>query len=67
MEIFINGEPADLSRKMTVTELLTERDVEMPDMVSVELNGKILAREKFDETTVEAGDKLEFLYFMGGG
>jgi sulfur carrier protein len=39
----------------------------MPDMVSVELNGTILDRGSFESTTVKDGDKLEFLYFMGGG
>jgi sulfur carrier protein len=36
-------------------------------MVSVELNGQILRRTEFDETTLEDNDKVEFLYFMGGG
>ena len=67
MEIQINGEYAEVSEKMTVTELLAERKVKMPDMVSVELNGEILNRGTFDETAVNAGDKVEFLYFMGGG
>lgn len=67
MEIQINGESAEVSEKMTVTELLAERKVKMPDMVSVELNGKILNRGTFHETTVNPGDKVEFLYFMGGG
>ena len=39
----------------------------MPDMVSVELNGQILKRTKFEETVLKNDDKVEFLYFMGGG
>jgi sulfur carrier protein len=39
----------------------------MPDMVSVELNGKILKRSDFETTALNEGDKVEFLYFMGGG
>lgn len=67
MQIQINGEPAEIGRSMSVTELLAERDVEMPDMVSVELNGEILSRDSFDSTKINEGDKVEFLYFMGGG
>jgi sulfur carrier protein len=67
MIIQINGEAAEISGGVTVTALLAERDVEMPDMVSVELNGEILSRVDFDATTVKEGDKVEFLYFMGGG
>jgi len=50
-----------------VSELLVEQRVKMPDMVSVELNGQILRRNKFEATTIKEGDKVEFLYFMGGG
>jgi sulfur carrier protein len=67
MTIQINGEPADLGSEMTVTELLADRKVMMPDMVTVELNGNILSRERFPETTIKSGDRVEFLYFMGGG
>jgi sulfur carrier protein len=50
-----------------VSQILTEQDVKMPEMVSVELNGKILKRSEFESTTLNEGDKVEFLYFMGGG
>ena len=39
----------------------------MPEMVSVELNGQILKRAEFEQRILEEGDKVEFLYFMGGG
>ena len=67
MKIQINGEAAEISGEITVTALLAEHDVDQPDMVSVELNGEILNRGDFDNTTVKAADKVEFLYFMGGG
>ena len=67
MTVQINGEPADLGSEMSVTELLTDQKVKMPDMVSVELNGEILDRAVFDSTVIKDGDKIEFLYFMGGG
>ncbi len=67
MNVTVNGEQAELSDAMTVSELLTDRDVKMPEMVSVELNGKILKRSEFDAATLSDGDSIEFLYFMGGG
>lgn len=67
MELSINGKATQCSDGLSVTALLLEQDVRMPDMVSVELNGEILRREAFEQTTLKAGDKLEFLYFMGGG
>jgi len=67
MNIHINGEPAEIGGETTITQLLADRNVKMPDMVTVELNGEILNRGSFAETTVKDGDKVEFLYFMGGG
>ncbi len=67
MTIQINGEAVDIDGELTVTQLLADREVKMPDMVSVELNGNILQRDSFESTTIRDGDKVEFLYFMGGG
>jgi len=52
---------------LTVSELLIKENVQMPDMVSVELNGQILKRNNFEQTSLKNNDKVEFLYFMGGG
>ena len=38
-----------------------------PEMVSVELNGQILKRSKIEGTVLKDGDKVEFLFFAGGG
>lgn len=67
MTITVNGESLSVADGLTVTQLLAERKVKMPDMVSVELNGEILGRDRFPATAVKDGDRVEFLYFMGGG
>ena len=67
MKLEINGQAADVPDNSTVTQLLTIQKVKMPDMVSVELNGNILDRKTFETTILKEGDKIEFLYFMGGG
>ncbi len=67
MNITINGEKTDITDNISISDLLTLREVKMPDMVSVELNEEILERQLFDETTVKENDAIEFLYFMGGG
>ena len=67
MNLVINGKDTNIDNDLTVNELLAKEDVQMPDMVSVELNGQILKRTKFEETVLKAEDKVEFLYFMGGG
>ena len=67
MKLIINGTESNLAEGLTVKQLLVEQEVKMPEMVSVELNGQILKRPEFESTTLNEGDKIEFLYFMGGG
>ena len=67
MKLTINGKEVQTNGSGTITELLTEQKVKWPDMVSVELNGTILKREAFASTGLNEGDKVEFMYFMGGG
>lgn len=67
MQITANGKPTEVTGGITIEELLREQKVATPEYVSVELNGEILDRENFATTIVLEGDKVEFLYFMGGG
>ncbi len=67
MKLIVHGTETNLSDSLTINELLVEKSVKMPDMVSVEINGKILRRTEFETTTLKENDKVEFLYFMGGG
>ena len=67
MKIQINGNEKLIEKPLTVLDLLKRENVKMPDMVSVELNDKILKRQEFDSTEIHDGDNIEFLYFMGGG
>jgi sulfur carrier protein len=67
MKVIVNGKESDFVDGLTVRGLLSEQNVKMPDMVSVELNGQILKRSDFENMVLKDGDKAEFLYFMGGG
>ncbi len=67
MNLVVNGKKTNIADGLTVSKLLVHEKVKMPDMVSVELNGQILKRTKFEETILKDDDKVEFLYFMGGG
>ena len=66
MKLTLNGKESDFTDGLTVNELLVEQQVKMPEMVSIELNGQILKRSKFD-TVLKDGDKIEFLFFAAGG
>lgn len=67
MNIKVNGEEKKYEQILTVAELLKVEDVEMPDMVSVQLNGEFLERATFGEVKLKDNDEIDFLYFMGGG
>jgi sulfur carrier protein len=67
MNLVVNGKDTDITDVLTVSELLVQEDVKMPQMVSVELNGQILKRSEFETTKLKGDDKVEFLYYMGGG
>jgi sulfur carrier protein len=67
MKLVVNGNDVDVSDGINVSQLLIERKVKMPDMVSVELNETVLQRAEFETTRLREGDRVELLYFMGGG
>ncbi len=67
MNLVVNGKQTNINDGLTVNQLLIEANVKMPQMVSVELNGRILRRSEYDQTALKENDKVEFLYFMGGG
>ncbi|NQT01884.1 MAG: sulfur carrier protein ThiS [Planctomycetes bacterium] len=67
MNLVINGKETNITDGLTVNQLLAQENVQMPDMVSVELNGQILKRTRFEEMVLKDDDKVEFVYFMGGG
>jgi sulfur carrier protein len=69
MNITVNGKPASIANEspLSVSSLLEALQVAQREYVTVELNGDILDRAGFDAATVQDGDTVEFLYFMGGG
>lgn len=67
MNIKVNGEEKTIKDGVTITEILKIENVEMPEMVSVQLNDEFLDRDKFDAVVLKENDRIDFLYFMGGG
>jgi sulfur carrier protein len=67
MKLVVNGNDVEVSAGINISQLLIERKVKMPDMVSVELNETVLQRAEFETTRLHEGDRVELLYFMGGG
>jgi sulfur carrier protein len=66
-KIKVNDEVQEVTLPLTLAELIRLNKVLQPDMVSVQINGEYIPREKFDSTPINEGDEVDFLYFMGGG
>ena len=60
MKLTVNG------KELTIEKSINAK-AEQPDYVTVELNGEFVDHSGFESTFVKDGDKMEFLYFMGGG
>jgi sulfur carrier protein len=65
MRVKINGKLEEV-QAATLSDLLKSRNIE-PQMVTVELNAKMIDRASLPQTELREGDEVEFLYFMGGG
>ncbi len=63
--IKINGREYAI-QNITVTELLHNMDYDRKK-VAIELNGRILPRTEYDNTTLKEGDAVEIVSFVGGG
>jgi thiazole synthase len=66
VKITLNGEPFEIERPLTVTELLTELEID-PRRIAVEHNLVVLKRAAFDHAVINAGDQIEIVNFVGGG
>jgi len=67
VKIKVNGAPQEIETGLSIADLLVRNKVEQPDMVSVQLNGEFVQRDRFVATVFREGDEVDFLYFMGGG
>ncbi len=65
MELTINGKVENLDVS-TVSDVLKAKDID-PQLVAVEVNTEMIDQENLSSTSLKEHDKLEFLFFMGGG
>ena len=66
MQIIVNGKKEQVREETTVASLLEEKRIRL-EMVAVELNEAVLLRSSYSGTLLKEGDRVEFLYYMGGG
>ena len=69
MKVHINGEErtfSDSPAPFTLAALVEKLGMK-PDRVAVELNRDIVPRDRWAQTPLADGDRLEVVHFVGGG
>ena len=65
-KIQLNGRKLELSNKHSITSLLKKYKID-DKKIAVELNGKIVNRNKYKLIYIKKNDKIEVVHFIGGG
>ncbi|MBI3252469.1 MAG: sulfur carrier protein ThiS [Candidatus Omnitrophica bacterium] len=66
VRILLNGKPQAVRAGLSVADLLLKWKIR-PELVTVELNGTILQKLDYETAELRQGDKVEFVFYMGGG
>jgi thiazole synthase len=66
VDVVINGERKQVTPGATLLEVLQELELD-PRAVVVEHNRKIVRRVGLGDVTVQDGDAIELVHFVGGG
>jgi thiamine biosynthesis protein ThiS len=67
MKLHINGEERTFDPPVPTLTALVEALAMKPDRVAIELNRDIVPRDRWSDTALNDGDKLEVVHFVGGG
>ena len=66
VRIVLNGEERHIPKGTTVMGLLDLLDLP-PRLLAVEVSGRVLSREEFQQVELKEGDVVEIVNFVGGG
>jgi sulfur carrier protein len=66
MRLVINGKEQTFENPLTLSQLVEQLGMK-GDRVAVELNREIVSRAQWPETSLNDGDQLEIVHFVGGG
>lgn len=66
MHLTINGDSKDFADGLTLASLVEQLGMRS-DRLAIELNGSIVSRARWADTTLKDADRLEIVHFVGGG
>jgi len=66
IKITVNGKQMQIIPKLTLNSLITK--LKMPlNKIAIELNKKIIDKNRISKIRLKKGDKIEIVHFIGGG
>lgn len=66
IEIILNGQPHQLSENISISNLLSQLELQNKRL-AVELNNELIPKGQHATHYLKAGDKLEIVHAIGGG
>lgn len=66
IQVTVNGEMQEVPETVTLDRFLELFSFPM-QRIAVELNNEVIRRTDWPETTINNGDKVEIIHFVGGG
>ena len=66
-QIIVNDEKQEVTLPLTLAELININTVFQPEMVTIQVNEDFAEKEDYEKIQLKDGDRVDFLYFMGGG
>ena len=66
-KIYVNGDTQEVKLPLSMSDLIKQLQIVNPEMVSVQVNEEFADRDDWERIPLNEGDKVDFLYFMGGG
>ena len=66
MRIQVNGEFRDVTERLSLEELIAHLKL-AGERLAIELNHSVVRRGEWPARTLQEGDRIEIVHFVGGG
>ncbi|HEV2706040.1 MAG TPA: sulfur carrier protein ThiS [Pyrinomonadaceae bacterium] len=66
MQVRVNDEAVEVAQGATLAALVEQLSL-APERLAVELNREVVRRTDWAQTTLNEGDRIEIVHFVGGG
>ena len=66
MHIQVNGEPREVADSISLPQLIASLNLK-PEQIAIELNHQVVRRAHWENVLLKPDDRVEIVYFVGGG